>query len=84
MTNRSDGERPSALETQPNFRRGTTPALWPYSAGDDFYEMLMDAHRELTDEQSEALNARLILLLANHVGELDVLAQALALARKGL
>ena len=57
----------------------TTPHL---SAPDDFYEALIDAHRDLTIAQSHALNARLVLLLANHVGDLGVLRQALAAARK--
>jgi len=51
---------------------------------DDFYEALLDAHRGFTEEQSQLLNARLILLLANHVGDLDVLRQALAAARAGI
>ena len=49
---------------------------------DDFYEALVEAHRDLTDEQSQALNAALILLLANHGGELEVLRDALRRARK--
>jgi len=48
---------------------------------DDFYEALLDAHRDLTRDESDALNARLILLLANHVGDIDVLREALAEAR---
>lgn len=51
------------------------------SAPDDFYEALIDAHRELSPEQSHALNARLVLLLANHIGALDVLKEALVAAR---
>ncbi|HEY8707536.1 MAG TPA: DUF2783 domain-containing protein [Burkholderiaceae bacterium] len=51
------------------------------SAPDDFYEALIDAHRNLTLAQSQALNARLVLLLANHIGALDVLKEALAAAR---
>ena len=51
------------------------------TAPDDFYEALIDAHRELTPAQSQALNARLVLLLANHIGDLDVLRQALDAAR---
>jgi hypothetical protein len=51
------------------------------SAPDDFYEALIEAHRDLTPPQSEALNARLVLLLANHVGRFDVLQQALLAAR---
>lgn len=49
-------------------------------APDDFYEALIEAHRGLSDEQSAALNARLILLLANHIGDLEVLREALRLA----
>ncbi len=49
--------------------------------GDDFYESLLNAHHGLTDEASSALNARLVVLLANHIGDLDVIAQALAAAR---
>jgi len=57
----------------------TTPHL---SAPDDFYEALIDAHRELSVEQSHALNARLVLLLANHIGTQAVLRQALDAARR--
>lgn len=49
---------------------------------DDFYEALIDIHRDLSAEQSHALNARLVLLLANHIGQLDVLMQALQAARE--
>ena len=52
-----------------------------FDAGDDFYEALIDAHRDLSAAQSQALNARLVLLLANHIGAQDVLVQALAAAR---
>ena len=51
---------------------------------DDFYEALIDTHRDLTPEQSQVVNAKLILLLANHVGDLDVLRDALRRARVGL
>lgn len=47
------------------------------------YRMLVDAHRDLTAEESEALNARLVLILANHVGDIDVLSQAITLAKEG-
>ena len=50
-------------------------------APDDFYEALIETHRDLSIEDSHALNARLVLLLANHVGQLDVLKQALQAAR---
>ena len=48
---------------------------------DDFYEALIDAHRDLSAAQSQAVNAKLVLLLANHIGELKVLEQALRAAR---
>jgi hypothetical protein len=47
---------------------------------DAFYARLLAAHRGLSDEQSQALNARLILILANHIGDPEALAEALALA----
>ncbi len=50
-------------------------------APDDFYAALIDAHRDLTAAQSHALNARLVLLLANHIGAIDVLREALQAAR---
>ena len=52
-------------------------------APDDFYEALIDTHRDLTLAESQALNARLVLLLANHIGHLDVLREALQAARAG-
>ena len=58
------------LNTEPNL-----------AAPDDFYEELINLHRDLSDEQSALVNAKLILLLANHVGDLDVLRAALAAAR---
>lgn len=48
---------------------------------DDFYEALIDTHRDLSNEQSQELNAALILLLANHLGDMDVLREALHQAR---
>ena len=49
--------------------------------GDDFYALLMAAHDGLSFEDSAALNARLVLLLANQVGDMDALEQALKRAR---
>lgn len=49
---------------------------------DDFYELLIATHRDLTREESELVNCKLILLLANHVGDLDVLRDAMERARK--
>ncbi len=60
----------TALNTQPNLE-----------APDDFYEALIDVHRELSPAQSQQLNAALILLLANHIGQQTVLKQALKAAR---
>jgi hypothetical protein len=51
-------------------------------APDSFYEALIEAHRDLSEAQSHALNARLVLLLANHIGRLEVLQQALRAARE--
>ncbi len=48
---------------------------------DPFYEALIETHRDLDDAQSQALNARLVLLLANHIGRQDVLLEALKAAR---
>jgi hypothetical protein len=59
----------------------TAPNL---GAPDDFYEALIEAHRGMSDAQSEMLNARLILLLANHIGDMAVLREALDAAREGL
>ncbi len=74
----------SQLNIQPHFGLPGARARHAYSPGDDFYEMLIAAHAGLSDERSELLNARLLLLLANHVGDLEVLKQAIALARSGI
>ena len=50
---------------------------------DGFYDELLQAHAGLDKAQSDALNARLILILANHVGDRAVLREALAAARDG-
>jgi hypothetical protein len=49
---------------------------------DAFYEQLLDAHQGLTPEQSQLLNTRLILLLANQVGDAKVLKECIDAARK--
>ena len=59
----------------------TTPNV---QDADGFYERLIDAHQGLSREQSELLNARLILLLANQVGDAAVLADCVAAAREAL
>lgn len=52
--------------------------------GDDFYEALIEAHHDLSAEQSQMVNAKLILLLANHIGDHAVLLAALRKAREGV
>ena len=49
---------------------------------DDFYAALVELHLGLTDEQSELVNARLIMLLANHIGDIEVLREAMRRARE--
>ncbi|WP_135078304.1 DUF2783 domain-containing protein [Terasakiella sp. SH-1] len=60
-----------ALNTKPNIARP-----------DDFYQELIDLHRDLSEEQSREVNAKLILLLSNHIGDMDVLSEAMQAARK--
>ena len=60
----------SALNTEPNL-----------TDADGFYERLIEAHRGLDGPASRRLNAKLILLLANHVGDPQVLEEALRIAR---
>lgn len=48
---------------------------------DALYAALMEAHRELDAAASRKLDAKLILLLANHIGDLEVLREALAIAQ---
>jgi len=69
------------LKTAPNFHETGRRFFRDFSPGDEFYEHLIEAHNGLSDEQSEAFNARLILLLANHIGDLKVLREALLSAR---
>jgi len=48
---------------------------------DGFYAALLGVHEGLSDAESEALNARLILILANHIGDEGVLTAALDAAK---
>lgn len=61
-----------ALTTKPNI-----------ADADGFYAKLLTTHRGLSEAKSHALNARLVLILSNHIGDADVLEAALALARDG-
>ncbi|MGE5203908.1 MAG: DUF2783 domain-containing protein [Acidobacteriota bacterium] len=63
----------AALRTDPNI-----------ADADAFYAELIELHRGLSEEQSRLLNARLILLLANHVGDIEALRAAMAIAREGI
>jgi hypothetical protein len=49
---------------------------------DDFYALLLDAHAGKSSEESSAINTKLILLLANHIGDLNVLKEAVQHAAK--
>jgi Protein of unknown function (DUF2783) len=62
-----------ALSTSSNF---TKP--------DDAFRMVVEAHRGLSDAQSADLDAALVLVLANHIGDLDVLREAIELAKRRL
>jgi hypothetical protein len=62
-----------SLNMQPNLARP-----------DEFYEALIDMHRDLSDEQSQMANAKLILLLANHIGDMAVLLDAIREARESV
>ncbi len=48
---------------------------------DAAYAALVEARRGLSEEAAAALDARLVLILANHIGEMDVLEEAIALAK---
>tara|TARA_R110002124_G_scaffold248238_4_gene413366 strand:+ start:662 stop:844 length:183 start_codon:yes stop_codon:yes gene_type:complete len=48
---------------------------------DGFYDELLRAHEGLSKDQSDALNARLILVLCNHIGDRDIIRDALKAAR---
>ncbi len=57
------------LNTEPNFANP-----------DDFYAALTDVHRDLSQRDSERVNARLVLLLSNHIGDMQVIREALDIA----
>ena len=52
-----------------------------FTNSDDFYAALLEAHDGLEEAEMHALNARLILVLANHIGDNEVLKQALEAAK---
>jgi hypothetical protein len=63
---------------------GTLNEKLNIASPDAFYAELIDLHRGLTEEQSRLVNARLILLLANQVGDAGILRAAMAAAREGV
>lgn len=58
----------------------TAPAADP----DEIYQLLVEAHHDLDDEQSRQVGAKLTLLLANHIGDPAVIEAAVAAAREGV
>ena len=72
------------LKQEPNFHELGKRYMRSFTPGDDFYESLMETHRDLSDEQSAMVNARLILLLANHIGDIAILREAMQIARAGV
>ena len=62
-----------ALSTSSNFARP-----------DDAFRAVVEAHRGLSEEQSADLDAALVLILANHIGDIEVLREAIALAKRRL
>jgi hypothetical protein len=55
-----------------------------FADADAFYARLVEAHRDLDDAASAKLNAKLVLLLANHIGDIAVVEEALAAAENSM
>jgi hypothetical protein len=53
-----------------------------FARPDDAFRAIVEAHRGLTDEQSADFDAALVLILANHIGDIDVLREATGLAKR--
>jgi Protein of unknown function (DUF2783) len=70
-----------SLTTEPNFHEPGKRYFRDFSPGDDFYQLLIDTHRDLSEAQSAMLNAKLILILSNHIGDISVLRDAMQIAR---
>lgn len=79
-----DNPAMSELKLVPHLHFPGQPPVADPAASDEFYECLMEAHQELTEDQSHLLNARLILLLANQVGDVSRLKDLIGLARQDL
>ena len=70
-----------SLIIEPNFREPGKRYFRDFSPGDDFYQLLIDTHRGLSEEQSAMVNAKLILILSNHIGDISVLREAMQMSR---
>ncbi|MBR1218309.1 DUF2783 domain-containing protein [Bradyrhizobium sp. U87765 SZCCT0131] len=55
-----------------------------FARPDDAFRLIVEAHRGLNDEDSATFDAALVLVLANHIGDIEVLRDAIALARHGV
>jgi hypothetical protein len=55
-----------------------------FTKPDDAFRLVVEAHRGLNEEQSATLDAALVLILANHIGDIDVLREAIALGKRRL
>lgn len=55
-----------------------------FAKPDDAFRLLVEAHRGLDDDTSASLDAALVLILANHIGDIDVLREAVSLAKRRL
>ncbi|SDJ51050.1 Protein of unknown function [Bradyrhizobium sp. Rc2d] len=53
-----------------------------FARPDDAFRAIVEAHRGLTEEQSADFDAALVLILANHIGDIDVLREAIGLAKR--
>jgi len=72
------------LKLEPNLFESGRRYFQTFTPGDDFYEALIETHRDLTDDQSALVNAKLVLLLSNHIGDLSVLREAMKIARQAV
>jgi hypothetical protein len=54
-----------------------------FAEPDQAFGLLIDARRGLSDREASELDAKLVLILANHIGDMDVLREAIALAKRG-
>ncbi|OIQ80809.1 hypothetical protein GALL_374310 [mine drainage metagenome] len=72
------------LTLTPHFHDPVQPSPYGHMAADAFYAELLQAHEGLSETQSALLDAKLVLLLANHVGDLQVLRAVLRAATQDL